>query len=158
MFPLRDSSNILYIDSDKKRTDTWLSRNQLHLPLGIDRYGPIGSIALVSRDGQGNFSADSKTQEIPEWKKLQSFEASYGSSFEERARKAGGKVPEKSQQQKAAETKQRVTAKKRGDLLRSLRFLLFIFCCGFSLRPPSGWTWCLPLFRRSGEQGAPDRG
>ena len=40
-------NSILYIDSDKKRTDSWLSLNRLQLPLGENRYGPIRKIAYV---------------------------------------------------------------------------------------------------------------
>ena len=66
---LIDSSDILYVDPDKKRTDNWLSLNRLQLPLGITSYGPIRNITLVARDSQGNFSADTKNSDLPEWKK-----------------------------------------------------------------------------------------
>ncbi len=66
---LIDSSDILYVDPDKKRTDNWLSLNRLQLPLGITSYGPIHNITLVARDSQGNFSADTKNSDLPEWKK-----------------------------------------------------------------------------------------
>ncbi len=66
---LIDGSNILYVDPDKKRTDNWLSQNRLQLPLGITSYGPIHNITLVARDSQGNFSADAKNSDLPEWKK-----------------------------------------------------------------------------------------
>ncbi len=66
-----DTSDILYVDPDKKRTNAWLSHNQLQLPLGITKYGPIDSIYRVRRDVNGNFSAESKNfaEDVPEWKK-----------------------------------------------------------------------------------------
>lgn len=66
-----DTSDILYVDPDKKRTNAWLSHNQLQLPLGITKYGPIDSIYRVRRDVNGNFSAESKkfAEDVPEWKK-----------------------------------------------------------------------------------------
>ena len=66
-----DNSTILYIDPNKNRTNDWLSRNQLQLPFRDNQYGPIGRVSLVRRDVNGNFSADSKTQEMPEWKRKQ---------------------------------------------------------------------------------------
>ena len=42
-----NENSILYIDSDKKRTDSWLSRTRLSLPVGEKRYGPIRRIAYV---------------------------------------------------------------------------------------------------------------
>ncbi len=42
-----NENSILYIDPDKKRTDSWLSLNRLQLPLGENRYGPIRKIAYV---------------------------------------------------------------------------------------------------------------
>ncbi len=68
---LINTSDILYIDPDKKRTNAWLSHNQLQLPLGITKYGPIDSIYRVRRDVNGNFSAESKkfAEDVPEWKK-----------------------------------------------------------------------------------------
>ena len=42
-----NENSILYIDPDKKRTDSWLSLNRLQLPLGENRYGPIRRIAYV---------------------------------------------------------------------------------------------------------------
>ena len=40
-------NSILYIDPDKKRTDSWLSRTGLSLPVGENRYGSIRRIAYV---------------------------------------------------------------------------------------------------------------
>lgn len=39
-----DSSDILYIDANKKRTDDWLSANRLQLPSGLTQYGSIGRV------------------------------------------------------------------------------------------------------------------
>ena len=41
---LINESDILYVDRDKKRTDTWLSHNRLSLPLAITEYGSIKNI------------------------------------------------------------------------------------------------------------------
>ena len=40
-----NENSILYIDPDKKRTDSWLSLTRLQLPFGENRYGPIRRIA-----------------------------------------------------------------------------------------------------------------
>ena len=42
-----NENSILYIDPDKKRTDSWLSLTRLQLPFGENRYGPIRKIAYV---------------------------------------------------------------------------------------------------------------
>ena len=42
-----NENSILYIDPNKKRTDSWLSLNRLQLPLGEKSYGPIRKIAYV---------------------------------------------------------------------------------------------------------------
>ena len=39
-----NDNSILYVDPNKKRTDSWLSLNRLQLPLGENRYGPIRRI------------------------------------------------------------------------------------------------------------------
>ena len=41
---LLNRDEILYIDPNKKRTDTWLAVNRLQLPLRITRYGSIASL------------------------------------------------------------------------------------------------------------------
>ena len=64
-----DTSNILYIDPNKERTDTWLSENRLQLPLQITEYGPIGRISYIERDGNGNFTAKSDNEKTPTWKR-----------------------------------------------------------------------------------------
>ena len=68
---LIDNSEILYVDPDKNRTAGWLSRNQLQLPFGDNQYGSIGRVTLIHRNVNGNYSADSQEQDMPEWKKKQ---------------------------------------------------------------------------------------
>ena len=41
---LLNRDEILYIDPNKKRTNTWLADNRLQLPLRITKYGPIASL------------------------------------------------------------------------------------------------------------------
>ena len=41
---LLNRDQLLYIDPDKKRTDTWLAVNRLQLPLRITKYGSIASL------------------------------------------------------------------------------------------------------------------
>lgn len=53
---LIDASEILYIDPDKKRTDSWLTLLRLQLPSRITSYGPIGTIAQVERDVNGKIA------------------------------------------------------------------------------------------------------
>lgn len=55
---LIDTSDILYIDADKKRTNTWLEALGLQLPAGLTKYGPIHSITKVDRDVNGNITLD----------------------------------------------------------------------------------------------------
>lgn len=50
---LIDSSDILYVDENKKRTDNWLKLLRLQLPSRITNYGSIDSISLVSKDVNG---------------------------------------------------------------------------------------------------------
>ena len=42
-----DENSILYIDPDKKRTNSWLSRTGLSLPVGENRYGSIRKISYA---------------------------------------------------------------------------------------------------------------
>ncbi len=42
-----NENSILYIDPDKKRTDSWLSLTRLQLPFGENRYGSIRKIAYA---------------------------------------------------------------------------------------------------------------
>lgn len=53
---LIDTSEILYIDPDKKRTDHWFSQLRLQLPSRLNSYGPIGTIAQVERDVNGQIA------------------------------------------------------------------------------------------------------
>ena len=53
---LIDTSEILYIDPDKKRTDSWFSQLRLQLPSRLNNYGPIGTIAQVERDVNGKIA------------------------------------------------------------------------------------------------------
>lgn len=53
---LIDTSEILYIDPDKKRTDRWFSQLRLQLPSRLNSYGPIGTIAQVERDVNGQIA------------------------------------------------------------------------------------------------------
>jgi len=63
-----DISNILYIDPDIKRTNSWLSHNQLQLPLEITKFGSIDKVSYINRDVKGNFSSNGDTAMLPEWK------------------------------------------------------------------------------------------
>lgn len=47
---LLNRDQILYIDKNKKRTDTWLAVNRLQLPLRITRYGSIASLHYAEGD------------------------------------------------------------------------------------------------------------
>lgn len=47
---LINSSEILYVEPDKKRTDNWLSLNRLQLPLSVTNYGSIKSITYPEWD------------------------------------------------------------------------------------------------------------
>lgn len=42
-----NENSILYIDPDKKRTNSWLSLNRLQLPLGENRYGSVRKITYA---------------------------------------------------------------------------------------------------------------
>ena len=46
---LLNRDQILYIDPNKKRADTWLAVNRLHLPLRITKYGSIASLHYEGR-------------------------------------------------------------------------------------------------------------
>ncbi len=48
-----NESQILYLDPDKKRTDSWLQARRLQLPVGVTNYGPIGRVTLVERNVKG---------------------------------------------------------------------------------------------------------
>ena len=51
-----NTSEILYVDPNKKRTDAWLEALRLQLPSGLTKYGSIGRITYVNRDVNGNLS------------------------------------------------------------------------------------------------------
>ena len=51
-----NTSEILYVDPNKKRTDTWLDALRLQLPAGLTKYGSIGTVTYVNRDVNGNLS------------------------------------------------------------------------------------------------------
>ena len=51
-----NTSEILYVDPNKKRTDTWLDALRLQLPAGLTKYGSIGTVTYVDRDVNGNLS------------------------------------------------------------------------------------------------------
>lgn len=51
-----DTSDILYVEPDKKRTDKWLLVLGLQLPSSITTYGSIHSVTQVGRDVNGNIS------------------------------------------------------------------------------------------------------
>ena len=53
---LIDSSEILYVDPDKKRTDSWLKLLRLQLPSRLTSYGSIASVTYSKRDVNGNLS------------------------------------------------------------------------------------------------------
>ena len=55
---ITNNSNILYISPDIKRTDLWLSHNQLQLPFGITEYDSICKVSYIPRDVNGNFTSD----------------------------------------------------------------------------------------------------
>lgn len=53
---LVDTSELLYIDPDKKRTNTWLEALRLQLPAGLTKYGSIGTVTYANRDVNGNIA------------------------------------------------------------------------------------------------------
>lgn len=53
-----NSSEILYVEPNKNRTHTWLRRTGLQLPVGLNQYGPIGSIARTEGDVNSAASTD----------------------------------------------------------------------------------------------------
>ena len=56
-------SDILYIDPNKKRTDTWLQALRLQLPGGVTKYGSIGMVTYVEKDVNGKISFSDKKSE-----------------------------------------------------------------------------------------------
>ena len=57
---LLNRDEILYIDPNKNRTDTWLAVNRLQLPLRITRYGSISSL----RYEDGNVKAEGTKNDV----------------------------------------------------------------------------------------------
>ena len=57
---LINKSDILYMDPNKKRTDTWLQTLRLQLPAGVTKYGSIGMVTYVEKDFNGKISFDNK--------------------------------------------------------------------------------------------------
>lgn len=45
-----DTSDILYIEPNKKRTGSWLMRTRLQLPFGIINYGSIKSVTYPNEN------------------------------------------------------------------------------------------------------------
>lgn len=56
-------SDILYIDPNKKRTDTWLQALRLQLPGGVTKYGSISMVTYVEKDVNGKISFSDKKSE-----------------------------------------------------------------------------------------------
>lgn len=56
-------SDILYIDPNKKRTDTWFQALRLQLPAGVTKYGSIGMVTYVEKDVNGKISFSDKKSE-----------------------------------------------------------------------------------------------
>lgn len=50
---LINTSDILYVDPNKNRTDSWLSSRGLQLPEGVTNYGSIGSISYTDKNVKG---------------------------------------------------------------------------------------------------------
>ena len=51
-----NTSDILYLDPNKKRTNTWLEALRLQLPAGLTKYGSIANVTYVERDVNGKIS------------------------------------------------------------------------------------------------------
>ena len=60
---LIDTSDILYLDPNKKRTDTWLKLLRLQLPSRITKYGSITNVTYVNRNVKGDISFGSEESE-----------------------------------------------------------------------------------------------
>lgn len=56
-------SDILYIDPNKKRTDTWFQALRLQLPAGVTKYDSIGMVTYVEKDVNGKISFSDKKSE-----------------------------------------------------------------------------------------------
>ena len=66
---LLNSSEFLYVDPNKKRTQDWLGLTRLQLPFMPEQYGFMNKISLVSRDVNGNFSSDAGNAGLQDWQK-----------------------------------------------------------------------------------------
>lgn len=51
-----NTSDILYLDPNKKRTNTWLEALRLQLPAGLTKYGSISMVTYANRDVNGNLT------------------------------------------------------------------------------------------------------
>ncbi len=60
-----NSSDVLYIDPNKKRTDAWLEALGLQLPAGLTKYGSIASVTYMNRDVNGNFTFNEGKNKTP---------------------------------------------------------------------------------------------
>ncbi len=61
---LINTSDILYVDENKKRTDSWLKARGLQLPEGVTNYGSIGIVTYTDKNvkGQITFDTDKPTK------------------------------------------------------------------------------------------------
>lgn len=59
---LLNSSDILYLDPDKKRTDSWFQALRLQLPAGVTNYGSIGSVTYSDRNVKGEIVFGEKNE------------------------------------------------------------------------------------------------
>ncbi len=57
---LIDTSEILYIDPNKNRTDSWFQALRLQLPTGVTNYGSIGRVTYVDKNVKGEISFGNK--------------------------------------------------------------------------------------------------
>ena len=60
---LINTSDILYIDPNRKRADTWFQTLRLQLPVGVTKYGSIGMVTYVEKDVNGKISFGDKKSE-----------------------------------------------------------------------------------------------
>ena len=61
---LINTSDILYLDPNKNRTDNWLKALRLQLPAGVTNYGSIGSVTYTNKNVKGEivFGNDTNTK------------------------------------------------------------------------------------------------
>ena len=97
---LIDTSDILYIDPDKNRTDHWLGLLRLQLPSRLTNYGSIQSITLTDRDVNGNLIfGDSGGKTAMELAFERAKAGKSGQRFSQKARAEGELDPEALQKQ-----------------------------------------------------------